>query len=209
METSLSKEKLEEEIAKRVREILELLGEDPNREGLVETPHRVARAFLEMTSALRNSQPELKVFNLEANGTEYEQDQIVLASDIQFSSLCEHHLLPFVGKIHVAYVIGEEKKVAGFSKIIRIVNYYASKPQIQERLVSEIADAIMNSDLQPRGVMVIGDAIHMCSYVRGVKDKEARLLSVASRGLFKTNRSLRNNVFRMLEISNKRGFRLA
>ncbi|MEM3915159.1 MAG: GTP cyclohydrolase I, partial [Metallosphaera sp.] len=161
METSLSKEKLEEEIAKRVREILELLGEDPNREGLVETPHRVARAFLEMTSALRNSQPELKVFNLEANGTEYEQDQIVLASDIQFSSLCEHHLLPFVGKIHVAYVIGEEKKVAGFSKIIRIVNYYASKPQIQERLVSEIADAIMNSDLQPRGVMVIGDAIHM------------------------------------------------
>ncbi|MEM4746030.1 MAG: GTP cyclohydrolase I FolE, partial [Metallosphaera sp.] len=136
-------------------------------------------------------------------------DQIVLASDIQFSSLCEHHLLPFVGKIHVAYVIGEEKKVAGFSKIIRIVNYYASKPQIQERLVSEIADAIMNSDLQPRGVMVIGDAIHMCSYVRGVKDKEARLLSVASRGLFKTNRSLRNNVFRMLEISNKRGFRLA
>ncbi|MEM4046266.1 MAG: GTP cyclohydrolase I [Metallosphaera sp.] len=209
METSLSKEKLEEEIAKRVREILKLLGEDPNREGLVETPHRVARAFLEMTSALRNSQPELKVFNLEANGTEYEQDQIVLASDIQFSSLCEHHLLPFVGKIHVAYVIGEEKKVAGFSKIIRIVNYYASKPQIQERLVSEIADAIMNSDLQPRGVMVIGDAIHMCSYVRGVKDKEARLLSVASRGLFKTNRSLRNNVFRMLEISNKRGFRLA
>lgn len=209
METSLNKEKLEEEIAKRVREILELLGEDPNREGLVETPHRVARAFLEMTSALRNSQPELKVFNLEANGTEYEQDQIVLASDIQFSSLCEHHLLPFVGKIHVAYVIGEEKKVAGFSKIIRIVNYYASKPQIQERLVSEIADAIMNSDLQPKGVMVIGDAIHMCSYVRGVKDKEARLLSVASRGLFKTNRSLRNNVFRMLEISNKRGFRLA
>ncbi|MEM4745797.1 MAG: GTP cyclohydrolase I, partial [Metallosphaera sp.] len=79
METSLNKEKLEEEIAKRVREILELLGEDPNREGLVETPHRVARAFLEMTSALRNSQPELKVFNLEANGTEYEQDQIVLA----------------------------------------------------------------------------------------------------------------------------------
>ncbi len=138
----------------------------------------------------------------------YEEDQIVLASDIQFSSLCEHHLLPFVGKIHVAYVVGEEGKVAGFSKIIRIVNYYASKPQIQERLVSEIADALMQSDLHPKGVIVIGDAVHMCSYVRGVKDKEAKLLSIASRGVFKTNRALRNHVFRMLEVSNRRGFRL-
>lgn len=208
METSLSKEKLEEEIAKRVREILELLGENPDREGLAETPNRVARAFLEMTSALRTSQPEIKVFKLGEDGVSYEEDQIVLASDIQFSSLCEHHLLPFVGKIHVAYIVGEEGKVAGFSKIIRIVNYYASKPQIQERLVSEIADAIMQSDLHPKGVMVIGDAVHMCSYVRGVKDKEAKLLSVASRGIFKTNRTLRNHVFRMLEVSNRKGFRL-
>ncbi|AWS00063.1 GTP cyclohydrolase I [Metallosphaera hakonensis] len=208
METSLSKEKLEEEIAKRVREILELLGENPDREGLAETPNRVARAFLEMTSALRTTQPEIKVFNLGEDGAYYEEDQIVLASDIQFSSLCEHHLLPFIGKIHVAYVVGDERKVAGFSKIIRTVNFYASKPQIQERLVSEIADAIMQSDLNPKGVMVVGDAIHMCSYVRGVKDKEAKLLSVATRGVFKSNRGLRNYVFKMLEISSKKGMRL-
>ncbi|QKQ99292.1 GTP cyclohydrolase I [Metallosphaera tengchongensis] len=203
METSLNKEKLEEEIAKRVKEILELIGENPDREGLIETPKRVARAFLEMTSSLREGQPEIKVFSLGEDGVAYEDNQLVLASDIQFSSLCEHHLLPFVGKIHVAYVVGDEKKVAGFSKIIRLVNYYSSKPQIQERLVNEISEALMNSDLKPKGVMVIGEAIHMCSYVRGVKDREAKLLSVATRGVFKTSRSLRNHVFKMLELSNK------
>ncbi len=202
METSISKEKLEEEIARRVREILELLGENPDREGLLDTPSRVARAFIEMTSGLRTPQPEIKAFRISENGDESAvEDQVVLASDIQFSSLCEHHLLPFVGRIHIAYVVGKEGKVAGFSKLIRLVNYYASKPQIQERLVEEIADALMASEVAPKGVMVIGDAIHMCAYVRGVKDKEAKLVSTAMRGVFKNNRSLRNHVFRLLEIS--------
>ncbi len=212
MEASISQEKLVEEIAKRVREILELLGEDPDREGLKETPERVARALIEMTSGLRTAPPKIKVFNARDIGedeTETENgDQVILIRDIQFSSLCEHHLLPFIGRIHVAYVANDEGKVAGFSKIIRIVNYYSARPQIQERLVSQIADAIMNSEIKPKGVMVIGNGIHMCAYVRGVKDKEAKLVSVATRGVFKTNRALVNQVFRLLDTTHERSLRL-
>ena len=204
MEETISNERLVEEIAKRVREILELLGEDPDREGLRETPVRVARALLEMTSGLREPQPQVKVFSLSDNGRSADEDEIVLVKNISFSSLCEHHLLPIIGKIHVAYVVGPNKKVAGFSKIIRLVNYYSARLQIQERLVEQVADAIMNSEIQPKGVMVIGDAIHMCAYVRGVKDREASLMSVATRGVFKNNPSLRNYVFRLLETSNKK-----
>ncbi|BFH74406.1 GTP cyclohydrolase I FolE [Sulfurisphaera javensis] len=203
MEETLSQEKMIEEIAKRIKEILEILGENPDREGLKETPIRVAKALIEMTSGLRTPKPQIKTFNLAEDGLSEEEDQIVLVKNIQFSSLCEHHLLPIIGKIHVAYIVGPEKKVAGFSKIIRIVNYYSSRPQIQERLVQQIADALMSSDIHPKGVMVIGDALHMCAYVRGVKDREASLLSVATRGLFKTNASLRNYVFRLLEVSKK------
>lgn len=203
MEETLNQEKTIEEIAKRVKEILELLGEDPEREGLRETPIRVAKALLEMTSGLRTHQPQIKIFNLAEDEITEDEDQVILVRNIGFSSLCEHHLLPIIGKIHVAYIVGEERKVAGFSKIIRIANYYSARPQIQERLVQQIADAIMNSDIHPKGVMVIGDAIHMCSYVRGVKDREASLLSIATRGSFKTSASLRNHVFRLLEISKK------
>lgn len=164
---SLNQERLVEEIAKRVKEILQLIGEDTEREGLKETPERVAKALLEMTSALRSPQPYIKVFSLAENENSSVEDQIVLVKDISFSSLCEHHLLPIIGKVHVAYVVGKSGKVAGLSKIIRLVNYYASRPQIQERLVEQIAEAIMKSDIQPKGVMVIGDALHMCTYVRG------------------------------------------
>lgn len=202
-QTEINNQKLIEEIAKRIREILELLGENPEREGLRETPERVARALLEMTSGLRTPAPQMKVFNLNEDGIKYEENQIVIVRDINFSSLCEHHMLPIIGKIHVAYVVGDEGKVAGFSKIIRIVNYYASRFQIQERLVEQVAEAIMNSDIKPKGVMVIGNALHMCSYVRGVKDREAKLVSVAYRGIFKSNKSLRNHVFRLLDNTNK------
>lgn len=203
MEETLNQEKLVQQIAKRIREILELLGEDPDREGLRETPERVARALLEMTEGLRTPQPQIKIFSLAEDGVSEDEDQIVLIKNISFSSLCEHHLLPILGKIHVAYVVGHERKVAGFSKIIRITNYYSARPQIQERLVQQIADAVMNSDIHPKGVMVIGDALHMCSYVRGVKDREASLLSVATRGVFKSSASLRNHVYRLLEVSKK------
>ncbi|MCY0850023.1 GTP cyclohydrolase I [Sulfuracidifex metallicus] len=205
MEKIRYEEKAIEEISRHVKEILELLGEDTNREGLRETPTRVAKALYEMTSGLRTDPPEIKVFKLsegEEEG-EYEEDQLIVAKDIGFSSLCEHHLLPFIGKIHVAYVVGKGGRVAGFSKIIRITNYYASRPQIQERLVSQIADALMNSEVEPKGVLVVGSGIHMCSFVRGVKDREANLVSIATRGVLKTNRSLRNQAMRLIESSTK------
>lgn len=212
METSINQENLVDEIAKRVREILELLGENTEREGLKETPERVARALIEMTSALRTPEPTIKVFNSkeldDGDLKEQDNDQIILVRDVQFSSLCEHHLLPFIGKIHVAYIPNDEGKVAGFSKIIRIVNYYSSRPQIQERLVAQIADAIINSPIRPKGVMVIGNGIHMCAYVRGVKDKEAKLVSVATRGIFKKNRALVNNVFRLLNTTHNNALNL-
>ncbi|TRM93335.1 GTP cyclohydrolase I FolE, partial [Sulfolobus sp. A20-N-G8] len=154
-ETEIENQKLVEEIAKRIREILELLGENPEREGLRETPERVAKALLEMTNGLRQSPPKIKVFNLSEEDSRNHEDQIIIVRDINFSSLCEHHMLPIIGKINVAYIVGDEGKVAGFSKIIRIVNYYASRLQIQERLVEQVADAIMNSDIKPKGVMVI------------------------------------------------------
>ncbi len=204
MEKIEYKEKAIEEISIRVKEILELLGEDVNREGLRETPTRVAKALYEMTSGLRTDPPEIKVFKLsEAGDVEYEEDQLIVAKDVGFSSLCEHHLLPFIGKVHIAYVVGKGGKVAGFSKLIRITNYYASRPQIQERLISQIADALMNSDVEPKGVLVIGSGVHMCSFVRGVKDREANLVSIATRGVLKTNRSLRNQAMRLIESSTK------
>lgn len=156
-----------------------------------------------MTSALRSPQPYIKVFSLAENENSSVEDQIVLVKDISFSSLCEHHLLPIIGKVHVAYVVGKSGKVAGLSKIIRLVNYYASRPQIQERLVEQIAEAIMKSDIQPKGVMVIGDALHMCTYVRGVKDREASLISLSTRGIFSTKPSLKSQVFRLINTSKK------
>jgi len=189
-------ETLEERIAYHVKEILKLLGEDVEREGLRETPKRVARALLEMTSALRTKMPYVKVFKVSEDGVVRDPNQIVLVRNVSFTTLCEHHFLPVIGKMHVAYVVGDEGKVAGFSKGRRLVNYFASKPQLQERLVSEVADALMNSDVKPKGVLVVSNAIHMCTYVRGVKDKEATLMSIATRGVFVKDNRLKSYVLR-------------
>ena len=202
--TVKTKVSLEEQIAYHVKEILRLLGENPDREGLVETPMRVARALLEMTSALRTEAPPMKVFRISEEGRHSSEGELVLVKNITVSTLCEHHLLPVIGKIHLAYVVGEEGKVAGFSKIIRLVNYFASKPQLQERLAAEIADAFMNSDVRPKGVMVVIHALHMCSYVRGVKDKEASLVSIVTRGVFDTDKSLKNQVLRLINVGDKK-----
>jgi GTP cyclohydrolase I len=197
-------ETLEEKIAYHVKEILKLLGEDVEREGLRETPKRVARALLEMTSALRTKMPYVKVFKISEDGVVRDPNQIVLVRNVSFTTLCEHHFLPVIGKMHVAYVVGDDGKVAGFSKIIRLVNYFASKPQLQERLVSEVADALMNSDVKPKGVLVVSNAIHMCTYVRGVKDKDATLMSIATRGVFMKDNKLKNYVLRMLTMESKK-----
>jgi len=203
-ETTETSETLEERIAYHVKEILKLLGEDVEREGLRETPKRVARALLEMTSALRTKMPYVKVFKISEDGVVRDPNQIVLVRNVSFTTLCEHHFLPVIGKMHVAYVVGDEGKVAGFSKIIRLVNYFASKPQLQERLVSEVADALMNSDVKPKGVLVVSNAIHMCTYVRGVKDKEATLMSIATRGVFVKDNRLKSYVLRMLTMESKK-----
>jgi GTP cyclohydrolase I len=195
----LDEHEVTQSIAKKVREILELLGEDPNREGLAETPNRVARALLEMTEGMRTEMPEVKVFSLRENDGIYGEDEIVVARNINFSSLCEHHVLPFFGKVDVAYVVGKEGYVAGFSKLSRLVNYFSSRLQLQERLANQVADAIMNSDVKPKGVMVIIRGIHMCAYVRGVKDRESDLVTMVTRGLMKTSSSTRNQAFRLLE----------
>ncbi|BCU68442.1 GTP cyclohydrolase I FolE [Sulfolobales archaeon HS-7] len=203
METTLHQELLVTEISKRVREILELLGEDVNREGLKETPERVAKALLEMTKGLREEEPQIKIFSLKSDGSPTEDNQVVIGKDIRFTSLCEHHLLPFIGHISIAYVVGKEGKVLGFSKLSRVANYFASRPQIQERLVQQIADALMDSELKPEGVIVIAEAIHMCVYVRGVKDPEASLTTIASRGILKTNDNMRRQVLDMINTSKR------
>jgi GTP cyclohydrolase I len=199
----LNEEILVNEIAKRIREILILLGENPDREGLSETPIRVARSLLEMTTGNREPQPKIKVFSLkdEENGEFYSDKNLVLVRDINFSSLCEHHMLPIIGKIHVAYIVNEKGKVAGLSKIIRIVNHYSHRLQLQERLVEQIADALYKSEVNPKGVMVIANGLHMCTYVRGVKDKNARMISIATRGIFNTKKSLRNYVLKVLQLN--------
>jgi GTP cyclohydrolase I len=157
-----------------------------------------------MTSALRTKMPYVKVFKISEDGVVRDPNQIVLVRNVSFTTLCEHHFLPVIGKMHVAYVVGDEGKVAGFSKIIRLVNYFASKPQLQERLVSEVADALMNSDVKPKGVLVVSNAIHMCTYVRGVKDKEATLMSIATRGVFAKDNRLKSYVLRMLTMEGKK-----
>jgi len=118
-----------------------------------------------MTSSLRTERPEVKVFSLKEEGEIREKGQLVIGKNIRFTSICEHHLLPFLGRISIAYVVGSSNTVAGFSKLVRLVNYYSSRPQIQERLVQQIADSLMESDLKPAGVLVHGEAVHMCVHV--------------------------------------------
>ncbi len=196
-------QEISQQIAMHVKEILRLLGEDPEREGLRETPQRVAKALLEITHGLRMERPVMKIFDIAEKDGKYSENQLIILRDISLRSLCEHHLLPIIGKVHVAYIVGSSGKVAGLSKIIRLVDYYASRPQLQERLTEEIAEAIMNSDVKPKGVFVAVYGIHMCTYLRGVKDETSRLLTMAYKGEFETNVELRNSVIKILNLNKK------
>ena len=151
-----------ERIEKAVREILEAIGEDPNRPGLVETPKRVANMYEEIFRGL-NENPEmhLKFFDEKSN------DEMVIVRDIPFSSMCEHHLMPFIGKAHIAY-IPSDNKIIGLSKIARIVDNFAKRPQVQERLTHDIAD-FLYKNMNAKGVAVIMEAEHMCMSIRGAK----------------------------------------
>ncbi|WP_165872910.1 GTP cyclohydrolase I FolE [Nocardioides jejuensis] len=159
-----------------VRELLAALGEDPDREGLRETPARVARAFAEVTSGLRQRPEDVLTTTFDLG-----HDELVLVRDIELWSMCEHHLVPFTGVAHVGYIPSESGKITGLSKLARLVDLYSRRPQVQERLTTQIADALMEI-LEARGVIVVIEAEHLCMTMRGVKKAGARTITSAIRG---------------------------
>lgn len=181
-----------ERIQNAVREILIAVGEDPDREGLVETPKRVANMYEEIFAGLtEDPKQHIKLFNEQSN------DEMVIVKDIPFYSMCEHHLLPFFGKAHIGY-IPSDNKIIGLSKLARIVDNFAKKPQVQERLTSDIAD-FLNDNLQPKGVAVIMEAEHMCMTMRGTRAAGSKTQTSALRGIMRTDAKTRAEVLSLLK----------
>jgi GTP cyclohydrolase I len=182
-------------IERAVREILAAIGEDPDREGLLETPGRVARAYTEMFAGMRaDARVHLsKQFDQEQAG-----DDAVMLKNIQFTSMCEHHLLPFTGRAHVAY-LPDHGKVTGLSKLARTVDVFARRPQLQERLTAQVADALIES-LDPRGVAVVVEAEHSCLKLRGAEKHDAEMVTSAFRGALEHDRALRSEVLQLMGV---------
>lgn len=180
----------QKKIKQGVRLILEGIGEEPEREGLSDTPERVARMYEEIFGGLHQDAGEHLAKRFAAKNNE-----MVLEKDIVFYSTCEHHLLPFYGKAHVAYIPNGE--VVGLSKIARTVEVFAKRPQIQERLTAQIADAIYD-ELKPVGVMVMLEAEHMCMTMRGIKKPNSRTVTYVTRGVFDEDVSLQNRFFQLV-----------
>ncbi|MFD3158301.1 GTP cyclohydrolase I FolE [Haloimpatiens sp. FM7330] len=181
----------EEKIKKAVELIIEAIGEDKEREGLVETPDRIARMYKELFAGIgENASKHLsKTFSVDSN-------DLVVEKDITFYSMCEHHFLPFYGKVHIAYI--PNGKVVGLSKLARTVEVYSKKPQLQERLTTEIADSLMKY-LNPQGAMVVIEAEHMCMTMRGVKKPGSKTVTCAYRGKFEYDKDLKDEVFRLIK----------
>jgi GTP cyclohydrolase I len=171
-------------IKKLIFDLLEALGEDPAREGLKNTPDRVARMYTELLSGY--SMDPKRIINGALFNINY--DEMVLVRDIEFYSLCEHHMLPFIGRVHVAYI--PAGKVIGLSKIPRLVDMYARRLQVQERMTRQIADLIQTT-LEPQGVAVVVEGMHLCSMMRGVKKHDARMTTSAMHGAFRANLATR------------------
>jgi GTP cyclohydrolase I len=181
-------------IEKAVREILIAVGENPDREGLQRTPNRVARSYAELMAGLSDDpRRHLRTVFRER------YDEIVLLRDIEFHSLCEHHLLPFTGRAHVAYL--PDGKVVGLSKLARLVEGYARRPQVQERLTTQIADALME-ELNPIGAACVIEAVHTCMTIRGAKKHGSTMVTSALRGIFKENPSSRAEVLALMHYGN-------
>jgi GTP cyclohydrolase I len=180
------------EIECAVRDILYTIGEDPDREGLVRTPERVARMYEELTAGYHVDPVHL------INGAVFDvnYDQMVIVRDIDFYSLCEHHLLPFLGQAHVAYI--PDGKVIGLSKIPRIVEMFARRLQLQERMTQQIAE-FLHETLHPLGVAVVAEGLHMCAAMRGVKKANARMVTSAMLGVFKENPTTRGEFFEHIQ----------
>jgi GTP cyclohydrolase I len=175
----------EARIERAVTELLVALGEDPTRDGLVKTPVRVARMYQELLAGLGENPGDHLEVTFAAD-----HDEMVMVRDIPFASLCEHHLIPFIGKAHVAYIPGEDGRITGLSKLARLVEGFARRLQVQERMTSEIADAIEHA-LAPRGVLVVLDAEHLCMSMRGVKKSGTSTVTSAVRGLFRSDAATR------------------
>ncbi|GGM72791.1 GTP cyclohydrolase 1 [Thermopolyspora flexuosa] len=168
-------------IEKAVREILIAIGEDPDREGLRDTPARVARAYAEQFAGLRQNPEDVLTTVFDAD-----HDEMVLVRDIEVSSVCEHHLVPFYGVAHVGYIPNDKGQVTGLSKLARLIDVYARRPQLQERMTSQVADALMRV-LEPRGVIVVIEAEHLCMTMRGVRKPGAKTITSAVRGNFRSS----------------------
>lgn len=182
----------ENKIREAVRLLLEGIGEDPDREGLRETPDRIARMYGEIFAGMgQDADAHLsRVFTVDSR-------EMVLEKDIVFYSMCEHHMLPFYGKVHVAYI--PDGRVAGLSKLARTVEVYARRLQLQERMTAQIADAVMEG-LAPLGVMAVVEAEHMCMTMRGIKKPGSRTVSVAARGVFAEDEKLQARFFQLLQM---------
>jgi GTP cyclohydrolase I len=180
-------------IAAAVRELLAAVGEDPDREGLRRTPERVARMYAEIFSGVGRDPAEHLSVTFAA-----EHDEVVLLRDIQLYSVCEHHLLPWLGRAHVAYIPGEDGRVTGLSKLARLVEGYARRPQVQERLTSQIADTLMRA-LEPRGALVVIEAEHLCMSMRGVRKPGTITVTSAVRGHFLTSAAARAEVLGFIQ----------
>lgn len=179
-------------IARAVREILEAIGEDPDRDGLQATPSRVARMYAEVFAGLRDDpRAHLEVM------FEADHDEMVMVRDIALTSMCEHHLVPFIGTAHVAYIPNNDGRITGLSKLARLVDAYAKRPQVQERLTSQVADEI-DRTLRPKGVLVVVEAEHLCMSMRGVRKPGATTVTSAVRGLFRENTATRYEAMRFI-----------
>ncbi|KQO03080.1 MULTISPECIES: GTP cyclohydrolase I FolE [unclassified Arthrobacter] len=166
----------QERIARAVREILAAIGEDPDRDGLLETPKRVAKAYAEMFAGLHQDAAEVLSTSFDIN-----HQELVLVKDIPFYSTCEHHLVPFHGTAHIGYIPSADGRVTGLSKLARLVEVYARRPQVQERLTTQIVDAMMEH-LKPKGAIVVIECEHMCMSMRGVRKPGAKTVTSAVRG---------------------------
>jgi GTP cyclohydrolase I len=175
-----------------VRELLIAVGEDPDRPGLKDTPARVARAYTEIFAGLWQDPGEIL-----ATTFDEDHDELVLVRDIPMYSTCEHHLVPFHGVAHIGYIPGEDGKVTGLSKLARLVEVYARRPQVQERMTSQIADAL-NDVLKPRGVLVVIEAEHLCMAMRGVRKPGSQTVTSAVRGIFRKNAATRSEAMSLV-----------
>jgi len=182
-------------IAAAVREILEAIGEDPDRDGLLATPLRVAKMYAEICSGLHEEPADHLRVTFEAD-----HDELILVRDIPLYSLCEHHLVPFVGKAHVGYIPNDDGRITGLSKLARLVDGYSKRPQVQERLTSQVADALV-ATLAPKGVIVVIEAEHLCMSMRGVRKPGSSTVTSCVRGLFRSDMSSRMEAMRLMSAS--------